>query len=1012
MRHFFELCHRQQRGLLALFAALALLGTALGVRLPAAILPEIAFPRITVIADSGERPADDMVRAVTRPLEEELRRVPEVREIRSKTSRGSTEILLDCAWRVPMAPVLQQVQAQVEAARGRLPAGTEIQARLMSPAIMPVLGMSLTSKTRSPAELRDLALVRLQPELARLPGVAEVNVQGGERLEARVALDPYALEARGLDATRVADAIRNSAALASVGLVETNGQLYLGLADARALDVPALSALPVPLEGGGVATLGQLGKVTLEPAPEFTRYRAHGQDAVLVNFMRKPTGSTVELSRAAHGWFDTHKEALPADIHLETWYDQADLVTASIGGVRDALLIGAFFAIVIVLLFLRSIRLGLSAALVLPGAIALTLGGLVATGQTLNLMTLGGIAAAVGLVLDDAIVVIEHLAHRASEGIAARPAMIEIAPTLIGSSLCTLAIFIPFMALGGLTGAFFRVLALAIAFMLAASLAICLVYVPWIPLPKKTHEEKPGRFHRLHERMLGVARNRRWLAFVVPLLLVAVLWPLSSTLGSGFLPEMDEGSLILDYVAPPGASASETDRMLRLIEQDISAVPEIVAWSRRTGNQLGFFITEPNNGDYVLRLAKKRSRSAEEVADGLREQIAAKQPALEVEFGQLIEDVVGDLTSNPQPIEIRVLGEDRVLDQQRAEQIAHLIEAIKGVVDVKSGVVVSGPQFAIAPGAGAHRAGLGADALSEFVTPYVRGLDAGIIPRGARAWPVRVTMSAPAGSPGVAALAEARVPVAPGHWARLGDLATLVVTPGETEIARDDQRTMVSATARLSGRDLGSAMGEIQRRVGKEVALAPGMAVRYAGQWAEQQQSFKELAIVLLGAIVAILLVLLFAFRSWRLAGSVLAIALASLAGVFVALHLWGATFNIASFVGAIMVVGIVAENAYFLVAAYLEALAKGETPADAAEAAAHRRARPVLMTTLAGVAALAPLAIGQGSGAELLRPLAIAVIGGFAGSAPLLLLVLPHWLAASGRPARLDGAKVMESQV
>ena len=999
MKGFFDACYRQRRGLLGLLALLAVLGTVIGIRLPAAILPEIEFPRITVIADSGERPAEDMVRAVTRPLEESLRRVADVREIRSKTTRGSTEISLDCAWRVPMQRVLQQTQAQIEAVRGLLPAGTNVEARLMSPAIMPVLGMSLTSKQRSLAELRDMAIMRLQPELARLPGVAQVRVQGGQLLEARVVLDPRALEARGLDATRVSDSIRRAGSLASVGLFETNGELYLGLSDARALNVPALAALAVPLDNGTTVPLGTLGKIALLTAPEFTRYRAGGGDAVLINFMRKPTGSTVELSKAAHRWFETHPQALPPDVRLETWYDQADLVTASVGGVSDSLLIGAFFAVVIVLLFLRSIRLGLTAALVLPGSIALTLGGLAATGQTLNMMTLGGIAAAVGLVLDDAIVVIEHLAHRASEGVGVRQAMVEIAPTQIGSSLCTLAIFLPFMALGGLTGAFFRVLALSITFMLVSSLAIVLVYVPWIRLPTKPPNEKEGRFGRLHERALAGTRRRRWIAFAVPLLLVVLLLPLTSTLGSGFLPEMDEGSLILDYVAPPGASASETDRMLKLIEGDINAVPEIIAWSRRTGDQLGFFITEPNNGDYVLRLAKKRHRSSAEIADGLRAVFAQKQPALAVEFGQLIEDVVGDLTTNPQPIEVRVLGEDRVLDQDRAGQIARMIATVRGVVDIKSGVVVSGPNLSIVPGPVAQRAGLGPDALAEFVAPYVRGLDAGFVPRGPRAWPIRVTFVAPVGAPGVAALAETRVPLGPGRWARLGDIATLVVTPGETEISRDDQRTMVSVTARLSGRDLGSAMNDIQRRVPKEVPLPPGMAVRYAGEWAEQQQSFKELAIVLAGAVAAVLLLLLFAFRSWKIAGSVIAIALASLVGVFVALHLFQATFNIASFVGAIMVVGIVAENAYFLVAAYLDALAAGFAPGDAADAAARRRSRPVLMTTLAGIAALAPLALGQGSGSALLRPLAVAVIGGFAGSAPLLLLILPHWLAGSGRP-------------
>ncbi|HEY6866519.1 MAG TPA: efflux RND transporter permease subunit, partial [Candidatus Eisenbacteria bacterium] len=480
----------QRRALFAVLAVAIALGAWQALRLPAAILPEVTFPRIKVIADSGERPGEEMLRAVTRPLEESLQRLPGLREMRSVTSRGSAEINLDCRWGDDMDRALQRAQAQVEAVRGRLPAGTEVEVHLMSPALFPVLGFSLASATRSPAELRDFAIMRLQPELARVPGVAQVVVQGGQRLEARVTLDPAALEGRGLDAAAVAAALRRSTELETVGLLDANRELYLGLADARPPSLEALAEIPVPVEGGPPVPLGRLGTITLAPAPEFTRYAAQGRDAVLVNLLRQPQASTLDLSREAHRWLGEHRATLPRDVRIETFYDQAELVRASVKSVRDSLIVGAVMAVLIVALFLRSLRLGLAAALVLPGSIGLTLLGFALARQSLNMMTLGGIAAAVALVLDDAVVVVEHLDHAlpagAGPGAVAR-AMGEIFPALLGSSLCTIAIFVPFMYLGGVTGAFFRVLALAMTFMLGSSLALCVAVVPWLG------ERGPGR---------------------------------------------------------------------------------------------------------------------------------------------------------------------------------------------------------------------------------------------------------------------------------------------------------------------------------------------------------------------------------------------------------------------------------------------------------------------------------------------------------------------------------------
>jgi len=998
----FEGVRTQRRAILFAFGMLLVLGAWAALRAPAAILPEIIFPRITVIADAGELPSEQVLRTVTRPLETSLRRVPGVRELRTNTSRGSVEMNLDCTWQTPMDLTLQRVQASLDAVRGSLPPGTTVDARLMSPALFPVLAYSLHSDTRSLAELRDLAVYELQPELARLPGCAEVVVQGGRRYEARVTLDPGALQARGLDAASVATAVSRATELESVGLLESNRELYLGLADDRPNDLTSLERVPVPLADGTRVPLAMLGKVTLAEAPEFTRYRTGGFDAVHVNLLRQRTASTVTLADAARDWFRSHRRELPRDVQVSVIYDQSLLVRDSIAGARDALFVGTLAEILIVMLFLGSLRLGLTRALVLPGAIAMTLVVLRLAGHGLDMMTLGGIAASIGLVADDAIVVVEYLAHRTEVPLSV--ALAELVPGMLASSGCTLAIFLPFVWLGGVAGAFFRVLALTMALMLASSLILCFTIVPQFVAVAAA--EKDSWLTRLRAAVGpffgGGARGfvrRPWLAVLAVFLAGGAAAGLGLTLGTGFLPEMDEGALIFDYVSPPGTSPSETQKLLAGVEREFAATPEIESYSGRIGNQLGFFITEPNVGDYVLTLKRHRSRGAEDVASDLRERIESQWPMLRVEFGQLVEDVIGDLIAVPQPIEVKLFGEDRPLLEQRARQVAGLLSGIRGVVDIDPGVVVSGPNLTFTPTAEGRRLGLDAPALADAVRPVISGVDAGEIVRGARGWPLRVTL--PREADIASELRALPVPVAPGRTRPLAEIATVHADTGETEIHRDDLRTSVSVTARLEGRDMGSAMREVQRVLAERLPLPPSMSLRYAGLYAEQQSSFLALAFVLLGAVAAVTLVLLLAFHTWRSTLAVIAVTLASLAGVFGALQLTDSTFNLSSFVGAIVLVGIVAENATFVVLAFMENLRHGQKPAAAAEAAAVRRARPVLMTTLAGIAALLPLAMGLGAGSALLRPLAVAVVGGFALSAPLLLVVLPGLLTLGAAKAR-----------
>jgi multidrug efflux pump subunit AcrB len=1005
----FRALQSQHRAVLFAFLLLAAAGIALGLKLPAAILPEVTFPRITLIADSGERDTDEMLRGVTMPLEQSIRRVPGLHEMRSTTSRGSTEINLNFDWGSDMDLALSRVQALASSIRDQLPAGTSLDARLMSPTLFPVIGLSLTSPRRSQIELRDLAELQLRPALARLPGVSEVVLQGGRKPEVRVTLDVGALQARSLTVSDVADAVARTLELRSLGLKEANRELYLALVDARPHSLEEVAGIPIPTAGGAPVPLGSLGQIELAEAPQFTRYAARPGEAVLINLLRQQSASTVTLADALTSWLASHRSELPPDVSVGIFYDQADLIRASIGSVRDGLLVGGLLAILIIAAFIGSPFLGALAAVVLPGSVALTLLGLGFARQSLNLMTLGGIAAAIGLVLDDAIVIVEHLAHEGARGRDRAEALAELAPTVFASSFCTLAIFVPFGLLGGLAGAFFRVLAVSIATMLSASLVLSLTLLPHLAGLRRSAPRLPfaGAGEALVSRLL---RHRRaiWIGVACVVLLGAGL---GLGMGSGFLPSMDEGSLILDYFTPAGTSLEETIRMLAPLERQLDATPEIVAWSRRTGNQLGFFITEPNHGDYVLRLKGSRHRSGDEVADDLRQRIGVSAPGIEIEFGQLVEDVIGDLTTSPQPIEVRLITEDRALGQRLAREAAAIIERVPGVVDVRDGVVISGPNLLLTPNRNGSRLGIDAPGLTALLEPRIAGVPAGQMPRVARVWPVRLTLQQAPGDR-LASLLDTEAPMAGGGLVRLADVATPRLVPGDAEVQRADQRSVNTITARLSGRDLGSTIGEIQRLLRAPLASNPGVGVEYAGQYQEQQSSFQGLLLVLALASSGVLLILLVSFRSWRQSSAVLGTALASLAGVFVALRAAGETFNLSSFVGAIMVVGIVAENAVFVVAEYRRRREGGADSHEAARLAATRRLRPILMTTLAGIAALTPLLLGWGAGTALLRPLALAVTGGFALSAPLLLLFLPSLLAAGSDTTMRARAPLDSKQV
>jgi multidrug efflux pump subunit AcrB len=937
-----------------------------------------------------------------------------------------------------MKTALQRVQAETQRVRPDLPPQTRIDAEWMNTATFPIQGYALTSSSETQAQLWDLAQYTLKPALVRIPGVSQVQIQGGRQREFQVRLDPRALAGHALAASDVAQAIRASNDVVSTGLSEQNHELYLTLVTGRVTGKEELAQIAVPVPGGPPATLSDLGTIVVADEVSYVRTTAGGQTAVLINIVRQPSANTVAIAAAIDKIFRGQPDILPKDVHWSNFYDQASFVGGSVGGARDAIIIGVVLAGVVLLLFLRNVTFTLIAVAAIPLTVAIVGLALGMVGQTINLMTLAGVAAALGLIADDSIVVIENIeSHHARANLrrtsdpelnpdleqehhdATATGAGELAPALIGSSLSTIVILLPFALLSGVVGAFFKPLALTMALALVISLVIALVvvpvsvgvfhrYRPAVERPRQSPMKRIGRATarnlapiaerlapileragRGYRRLVDVFVERGSASVAVVVVLLGVAYVLYSRIGTDFLPAMDEGSIILDYWTPPGTSLTETDAMLREAERVIMSNPAVASYSRRTGQQLGFFITEPNSGDYVIKLKPLRQRrGVEAIMDDLRARIQAVEPAIHTDFGQLLEDNIGDLTGGtPQPIDVKIFGSDPATLAAKADEAARILERIPGVEDVFNGLTIAGPalQVHVDPVAAA-RFGLNTQTVAAEVEPAVTGAVAGQIRIGDRMYDLRVLVADSTPLPQL----KIRAGAPSSALIPLSTVATITTGTPETEIKRENLRTYVGVTARLSGRDLGGAMADIRQSIARDLTLGPGMSVEYGGLYEQQQKSFRGLLYVLLAGLVLVSVVVLFEFTDWRAPIVTAVCAAAVLAGVLAALLLTGMTLNISSYVGAIMMVGIVGENAIFVIHEAQLGLRSGKSVKEAWTDSAHRRLRPVAMTILATAFALTPLALALGEGSQLMQPLAIAVIGGFVLSGPIVLLVLP----------------------
>ncbi|MEO5929552.1 MAG: efflux RND transporter permease subunit [Candidatus Kapaibacterium sp.] len=1000
---------RHRKALFFTVALLAAAGVAAITSMPVSLFPDITFPRIVILADNGEQPAERMMSEVTIPLEGLASSLQDVRLVRSVTGRGSTEISIDLDWGANVEETVQSLQGRIQDIHNVLPAAAEIQVQQMRVSVFPIQGYSLTSDKRSLVELRDLALYTIRPALLQVKGIAKIEVTGGDVREYRVTVDPQKLAGYGLGVGQVSDAIAKSNIVASTGILDNNYQMYLSLVVERLASVGDIGSVVVAVQNGVPIHLADVATVAPSVADQFIRTTAHGRQAVLINVIKQPAGSTVQIGQDVDSALARLK--LPSDVRFENFYDQSDFINSSISSTRDSIIIGVVLAMIVLLIFLQSWRVTLVIAVVVPVTIAMTFFFLNVAGFSINIMTLGGIAAAVGLIIDDSIVVIEHIFTRFNKAraavsgsesaftAAARMSLHELMPAIIGSTASTLVIHIPLAFLSGVTGAFFAslsitmVFALLISFLLSISLAplLALIVIREKDIDRELEREhKRDRAGGWYERLLAWLLRHSWVVIPFALLVFIATWLIYSRVGSGFMPDMDEGAFVIDYESPPGTSLDETNRMLAEMERMMMKVPEVESYSRRTGTQLGFFLTEPNSGDILVKLKKDRSRPIDQVIADIRVKIESSQPALRVDFGQLMQDVIGDLTNSPSPIEIKLFGSDSRVLQAKAEEITGLIEKVPGVVDAFNGIVITGPSFVLnLDPQRTAQAGFDATEVAAQLETIMRGSVGSTVQQGEKLVDIRVRYP-DAYRRDIDLISGVRLVNQKGIAIPLTSIATIAKSTGQPELHREGLRRMVAVTARITGRDLGGTIADIKSRLAAKLVVPPGMSIEYGGLYQTQQESFKGLVMVALAAFGLVFIVLLIEFGEFAAPVSILVINLLSLLGVVGALWVTGVTLNISSLVGTIMVIGIVAENAIFILHEMKHLRAGGMTLELALIHASKLRRRPILMTTMAAVLALLPLSLGIGAGAQMQQPLGIAVIGGFSVSSLLLFFGLP----------------------
>ncbi len=992
-------------------------------RMQTNLFPEVLFPRITVIADAGQLPIDKMMITVTKPLESAVKKVKGVTVVKTNTSRGATTIDVFFEWGVDIYNSKAQLESRINEIKNFLPPGVNVTSEAMNQSVFPVYGLTLESKTHSQVALRDEANLMLRPLLSQIKGISNVIVRGGKAKEYVVIPDAIKLSSLGLSPNTLINAFNNNNFVLSNGYMSDYKRLYLNLTDTRVNDIGELENVILKNDGNRIVKLKDVAKVEIQEQQEFIKINSNGGSAVLIDLVKQSGVNLLDFSKDAEVKASEIRKLLPKGYILKSYYNQSAFVGESISSVIETIYEGLFLAIIVMILFLRSWRASLVVMLTIPVTLAFTMLVLNIVGITINIMSLGAVAASIGLIIDDAIVIIEqiyrgHEDHpEKSKYTIVQESIKGLFPAMVGSSLATIVIHFPFRLMSGLAGSFFKELSDTMQITMITSFLVTWLLLPVFHLivgykaSLKPHHHDPE----------SAVKKLRWLtwffkkpavAFLFVIVLAFSAWTASGKLETGFLPDLDEGSIVLDYFSPPGTALEETDRLCREMEKIILKHPDVETYSRRTGTAMSFRSVQPTEGDYLIQLKKVRKKNTFEVISDLRNEIGASVPVMDISFGQRISDLLGDLMSTSKPIEIKIFGDDYAVLRKLSAEAEPILQQIKGIADVNNGLVTAGPSLIFIPNQ--EKLNQYKIALTDFQTQlsaYTGGVPLGMNSNMPMPSPAQAAMT---GGIQVGQLQDGEqmrrilmrftnyedndlenlkrklIFLPDGSTRPLSFFCDVKIIPGEVEQRREDLKSVIAVTARLDNRDLGSAIQEIKAKLKLELPLPHGYTIVYGGAYSEQQKSFAELLLILALATLLVFAVLMFLFKEWLISILILFISVMGICGCIIALYIVGIPLNVSSYTGIIMIVGIIAENAIFTVNQFKANFKISGDVDQSINYAIALRIRPKLMTAIGAILALTPLAMGIGLGAQMQQPLAVAVIGGFMAGLPMLLLVFP----------------------
>ncbi len=1007
------------------------------------LFPEVLFPRVSIIADAGQQPIDRMLITVTKPLESAVKKVKGVTVVKSSTSRGSCTIDVYFNWGLDVYSLKTQMESRINEIKNYLPAGVSISAEAMNQSLFPVYGYTLESKNHSPVALRDKANLVLRPVFSQVSGISNVIVRGGKAKEYVVIPDAVKMSSLGITPNKIITAFSNNNFVLSNGYVADYRKLYLNLTDTRVKDIYELQDIVVNTDSSRIIKLKDIAKVEIQEQQEFVKVNANGSNAVLIDLVKQPGINLLEFAKDAEEKATELRKMLPSGYELKPYYNQSAFVGDSIHSVIKTIYEGLILAIIVMILFLRSWRASSVVMLTIPVTLCFTVFVLYEIGITLNIMSLGAIAASVGLIIDDAIVIIEQIyrEHEENPGeskyIVVKKSIHSLLPAMVGSSLSTIVIFLPFRMMSGLAGSFFYELSVTMQVTLVCSFLVTWMLLPVLHLVIGYRESSKPK----HKEATHTTKKLSWLTWlfrspVIAIVLVLVLgisaWFASGKLETGFLPDLDEGTIVLDYFSPAGTSLEETDRLCRQMEKIILANPNVEAYSRRTGMKMAFRTVPANFGDYLIQLKTTRTTTTPEVIADLRKKIQAVAPVLNIGFGQRISDLLGDLMSTPAPIEIKIFGDNYTTLKQLTLQAETILQKVQGIADINNGLITEGPSLVFIPNQDKlSRYGISLTDFQTQMSAYTGGVSLGMNSNTPEPSPAQAAMTggiqvgqmqdgeqmrrilfrfANFADNDMEHLKRQLIFLPDGTTRPVSFFSDIQVIPGEIEEKREDLKSNIVLTARLQNRDLGSAIKEIQNSFKAQLPLPQGYSIVYGGAYSEQQQSFKELLFILGLASLLVLAVLVFMFREWMISLLVLFISAMGISGCILALYFTNIPLNVSSYTGIIMIVGIIAENAIFTVSQFKTNLKATGDVNNSINNAIRLRIRPNLMTALGAILALMPLGLGIGLGAQMQQPLAVAVIGGFVVGLLMLLLVLPSLMRIVYRNKKEPTVKINQA--